>query len=436
MPTDIFGNSFFIYLYENIDKNDIILARLEVGMDKVGTFKRAVEEIESSERYFSEEDETNYLSKTSNWCLVHATGYMPINKPDGTMYIPSTAMATNFEIPRTTIHTTINHVVSSNDGGSWDDTPIVILMPYDDVVQGNKTPAEISAVDTYWSVNPDKGLVLPASTCIIQPNNDTLYNIGEHGATYKIGNYTPEEEDAIVSLLSPAERVEYEKYANGDFQQWEIDEGLDKGADIKKEAILTKFLRDAVVKLAMQKMGFKKTSNHYDGSKPNEVVVKVAESMGIRGKGSDKGHSDSLYYKMEDFNVGLHKIFHGLAHDGGLLDFDAPEEVYNFIVENRELSDMHIFSDSIINNKPIDFYKLYCDRASAYLSPAHFDKKTLAEFDKNLDETIRRHCQQLTKKYDAWRTELARKPEYENLVQKLRAFEQAQIRKRAGRDEY
>ena len=47
-------------------------------------------------------------------------------------------------------------------------------------------------------------------------------------------------------------------------------------------------------------------------------------------------------------------------------------------------------------------------------------QKTLADYDKNLDETIRRHSKRLEIKYNAWRTKLAKEPEYEQLVQKLR----------------
>ena len=278
-------------------------------MTKVEEFKQAVERLETDSRYFNESDQVSYMSKMSNWCTVHATKFMPLKRDDGTIYIPSTAMATEFKIPRTTVHTTLNHVVTAHGDGSWDDIPIIILVPYKDVVEANGNPAQISTVDTYWSVNPDKGLVLPKSAYIIQPGNDgSLYQIGEHGATYKIGNYTPEEVQAIVSLLAPEDRIEYEKYANGDFQKWEIEEGLDKEADAMKDAILTKFLRDSVMRLSMQKMGFKKTYGHSDGSELNEIVVDIAESQGISGKGSDKGHSDSGYRDIEETYTNIYNI--------------------------------------------------------------------------------------------------------------------------------
>ena len=184
-------------------------------MDKIEAFKHAVRNL----NHFDGED---YVSNPKNWCIVHATQYMPLKHKDGSMYIPSTAMATNFEIPRSTVHTTFNHVVKSHIMGSWDDTPIVILAPYTDVVEKNGKPTQIAAVDTYWSVNPEHGFVLPKTAYVVKPSNDVLFNIGEHGATYKRDNYTEEEIQTILGLLTPEDRIKYEKYKNADLEDYEI----------------------------------------------------------------------------------------------------------------------------------------------------------------------------------------------------------------------
>ncbi len=43
------------------------------------------------------EYESDFMTNTGNWCFVHATKYLPRNKSDGTAYIPTTGMATDFQ---------------------------------------------------------------------------------------------------------------------------------------------------------------------------------------------------------------------------------------------------------------------------------------------------------------------------------------------------
>ena len=186
-------------------------------MTKAKIFTQGIERIKSDERYI----DMDYMADMSHWCAVHVTKYMPKHHNDGTMYIPTTAMATDFDAPRSTVHVTLNHVVTSHMMGSWNDMPIVVLAPYNDVTEKNGNPAEVAGTDTYWSLNPDAGLILPENTYIVQPKNDgPLYQIGEHGATYKRDNYTEEEVERIEYWLNPYDLERYTKYKNGDFQPW------------------------------------------------------------------------------------------------------------------------------------------------------------------------------------------------------------------------
>ena len=86
----------------------------------------------------------------------------------------------------------MNHVVGSHGYGNWDATPFVLLAPYNSLVKLNDNPAEVSATDTYWSVDPDVGFRLPENTYIVKPSNDVLFHIGENIATYKTDNFTDE----------------------------------------------------------------------------------------------------------------------------------------------------------------------------------------------------------------------------------------------------
>ena len=111
-------------------------------MTKAEEFKKAVKKLEMDTSSFGKKEETEYMSDMDNWCIVHATKYMPLKKPDSTMYIPSSAMATDFEVPRSTIHVTLNHIVKAHLG-SWDDKPIIILAPYNDVAEKMETPLNL-----------------------------------------------------------------------------------------------------------------------------------------------------------------------------------------------------------------------------------------------------------------------------------------------------
>lgn len=236
-------------------------------MDKISKFKQAIGSIQ--EIIAVEE----LLSDPAKQCFVHATNYMPLQHKNGSFFIPSTAMATNFKIPRATVHATLNWIVSGHAGGSWDDSEIVILAPYNDVVAKNGNPVGFDPTDTYWSTNPDYGLVLPENAHIVRPSNDVLFSIGEHESTYKRDNYTKEEIDIILDMMPKRMRREYEMYQNGDLEEWDIETELSKDERIKKLYdsssdkraflrglfeerrfnMLSQVLRDNVVRITMKK---------------------------------------------------------------------------------------------------------------------------------------------------------------------------------------
>jgi hypothetical protein len=343
-------------------------------MSKAESFKKAYKQIIG---YAGE----NYMAKPENWCVVHATKYLPQKHQDGKMYIPSTAMATNFDIPRNTVHTTFNHIVRGHMMGNWDDSHIVILTPYTDIVKKNGNPVQVSGVDTYWSVDPTKGLVLSDNTFIVQPSNDVLYSINEHGATYKRDNFTEEEIQTIISMLSPSELETYNKYKNADFESYEIEHEFDSDKRVKKMYesakdkkaflrglfeesrfdILSHFLRDAVVRMSMEKMGFVETNELSDGSPANTAIAETAVNMGLHATASNKGHSSSLYADMENFWGHIRTCFYGGFDKYGLLNAPDLEELVVFIANNIHNPAMISIIKNLLENKPVDFAKLYED---------------------------------------------------------------------------
>jgi hypothetical protein len=129
----VFVPILFVKNLSRFLKNVIIAGVKTKGlqMAKTKEFTQGIERIKSDERYI----DTDYMADMSHWCAVHATKYMPRHHKDGTMYIPSIAMATDFDFPRSTVHVTLNHVVTAHLMGNWNDMPIVVLAPYNDVTE-------------------------------------------------------------------------------------------------------------------------------------------------------------------------------------------------------------------------------------------------------------------------------------------------------------
>ncbi len=449
-------------------------------MDKIEIFKQAV-------RNLSDYVGTDYAAKPENWCVVHATKYMPLRHKDGTMYIPSTAMATNFDVPRTTVHTTFNHVVTSHMMGSWDDMPIVVMAPYTDVAKENGNPAQISAVDTYWSVNPKRGLVLPDNAYIVQPSNDVLFSVNEHGATYKRDNYTDEEVKMILEMLNPEERETFEKYEKGDFKDYEIEHEFyidnrvkkmyesakDKQAFLRglfeenRFDILSHYLRNTVVRLAMKKIGFYKIQGIYDGSYTSTIIKDAATKMGIQATASNKGHSNSIYAEMEDFWGRIKTVFNGGFDEYGVINAPDFKSLLGYISSHSENRIIQEIVKSLTENKPLDFIDLYEKhfiseinqhiswaglytqtlqnelldierydiseqekdqrRAEVYQKQqenAEYLKelnaiKKISDFDANLSEVLYKNAEILSAEYETRRKNLMSRPGYDDFIQKL-----------------
>ena len=465
-------------------------------MTKAELFSQAVERLEYDTRYFDGDSQAYYMSDMANWCIVHATKYMPLKKDDGTMYVPSTAMATKFRIPRSTVHTTLNHIVTAHGSGSWNDTPIVVLAPYNDIVKQNGDPAVIAVTDTFWSVDPDKGLVLPKSACVVQPDdNGPLWEIGENVATYKRDNYTDEEIKTILESLKkhdPILKRAYDRYEDCDFQDWEIEQEFDGDKRIKqmydeakdKKAflhglfeeerfgILSRYLRDMVVRMAMDKLGYRYIYHISDGNEVSTTVESVGNKLGIVSFASNKAHSGSSFSVMESFWESMMIILkgNGFSDNYGVLNAPDMPKLYDLLTQEKKDPLVLEIIHNIVDNKPIDFAKLYrdeyiemtkqyirnlewrkreCELELSYIPGYDISEdqkrvlredyqnkiaqcdsdiatwskhKTIADYDKNLAETIRRHCEYLTAEYNKWRNEIAKNPEYENLVQRLREF--------------
>lgn len=407
----------------------------------------------------SEESRIEYMSDMDNWLCVHTTDYEPEVSADGKRSIKTTAMATDYEMSRATVHVTLNQVVASNGGGNWDKTSIVILAPYKDVVAENGNPQEIATEDTYFIPDPDTGLVLPDSTYIVRgdPKSEKLFEIGEHGATYKAGNYTDEEIEEILAL-NPNAKYRYEKLENTDTDESVVagilgydpklieiyEKSKDKKAFLRgvlsedSFAILNRVLRDAVVQMSMKQMGYRYVNSNEDGV--SGKVADVANEAGIKGMSGNKGHSLSLEVKID--NIGCH-----LASLSEILKSGDIDRIYAYLTSFKNPMGKEIIT-SILRDSPIpDAYRAYTQAFDKYIAdkkayiphrgfstPAENEhdlrqletmgKRGLRGYNPRLDTVLRRQAKRMNVEYAAGLKELKSNPQkYAELKARLTEFE-------------
>ena len=398
--------------------------------------------------------EPEYMSSLDNWLLVHATRYMPLKNDKGEMYIPTTAMATGFDIPRGTVHFMLNHMVETHREGNWDDAGIVILTPFQEVRRINGNPAEVAIQDTYFLPPAEKGVVLPKGTRIVHASSDLsdgkLFEIRDNETVYKDDNFTSEETDFLLSMMTQDEKRKYEKYLNAEFTEDELEVFFYKLGDKGKKAYdlandKNAFLRGAysdklhsMLQQQCRKMAVQETAKamgynivrtaKYDMGSTSIAVAKVAENNGMIGTVSNKGHSNSVYNALEDevWNIFV-KFTSGVTE---LLTNPNPFDViYKFIDEKTENTALYQpYTDAIIKNKQPNF-KAKC---------LQIVKKYGQEKNTKLTGVINRWCDRAGKNFEDFHKQLKQMSGYKDFVEKLKkmpTYQQREALKEAMRRE-
>ena len=404
---------------------------------------------------------TTDMSDMKNWVCVHATNYMPRRNKDGQLYIPTTGMATGYKYSRATVHFTLNQIVSSHMGGNWDDQPVVVLVPYNDVVEKNGDPQMVATVDTFFVPNPDTGLILPESAHIVRPNNDTLFTIGDKISTYKTDHFTDEEIEMILSFFGPNERQMYEKYDNCDFTENELqnllrNERVRKGYEKAKDkraflrglfeetrmVMLTKFLREAVVRMTMEKMGYGYVTSHEDSTAG--MVADAALAKGIKATSGKDGHSGTMERVFEQTGCLILDLIH-------MLETNNIEEIYEYCIGFRQpryilLSDsldtyqlyvddwfrhqvkaikekVKMLKDLAEKNPESLYYQEEVSKTKELLELADKNEKGgIAAYNANLDIVLRRNAARLDQEYEKAMEKFKQNPEYPLLILMLNDF--------------
>ena len=455
-------------------------------MSEIEKFKMAIEsllaKIESGLTENQDKKEAEIMADLNNWCCVHTTRYKPIQDKDGNLVIPSTAMAVGGKGEgggRNTVHFTLNHVVENHKDGNWDETPYVIFARYNDVVKENGEPVGICLVDTYFSTDIDKGLVLPKeSTYFIHPSNindENLYKIGENEAVYKTCDFTDEETKIILTMLTSEERKKYDQLMNGEFiNNAELEQALGKEERVKRlyeqikakgpesekaflrglmadkrDLILAKILRDFVTRIAMKQKGFEYIDKA--GAKAGDSTYTAKSLVG-------KLIEDVAIIKKVPTTTGAHYFspygVEGLQ--GAVKEFvEKVDEIINENNMDKLFSKVYLAGNSLMTKwmydivvkkiAPSDYYDVVYEsrfkdfkqeRMAEYnrngpelrerygyekLSVQQYDN--IEAFDPMLAKALRRQvevqCDRLTK----WRTEIEHNPRFQKLLKKIKDYE-------------
>lgn len=371
------------------------------------------------------ENDELYMADKKNWLLVHCTHYMPQINKNGELFIQNTAAATGGEIPRATVHFTLNHTVVANNGGSWTDKGIVVLAPYDSLVEKNNKPAGFKIDDTFFSVGADAGLILPENSRIVKPVNDgPLYQIGEKVSTYKTDNFTDDEIELIKSWMPYRTLQDYDRYDKGDVDNAELQIVLqlmpaeivksyeiakDKKAFIKgfyeeqKYEILNSVLRDNVVAETAKKMGYRtitrNESNLWD-------VDRKMQSVALRDGLYIGSHAGSFYSDAEDY--GLHLV----DQLDKLSNAEKNDDFINILYKNTFISRLILTNETDYKNV---VYSQYEKKFTEYLNNYKESRRTgidvnallkqsfgkrILKFDKNLYVVLKKNADVLAQKIE------------------------------------
>jgi hypothetical protein len=405
--------------------------------------------------------EPEYMSSMDNWLLVHATRYMPLKNDKGELYIPTTAMATDFAIPRGTIHFTLNHVVKSHTAGSWEDADIVMLLPFQETKQVNKSlPEEVSINDTYFFPQSEKGLLLPKGTHIVRAVSELpdgqLYDVRGNETVYKTENFTPDEIKLLVGRMGSTTKYLYEKYINADFMDYEIEDIVyrlgDRGKEMyesatDKKIFLKEVYTDAVhnmlkvqsrnlaVQAAAKTMGYKYIHDTGDMSKTSQTVAKTAVERSMVGNISDKGHSNSVYEEIERLWIFHRQIMdESLGYGDGLnvlINKPQPlEEIYEYINKRTDYTvELEPYVDAIVKNKPLNLKRKCLD----------YIKRYKQENNGKLIGLVNKWCDKEAREFGEFQKKLKKISGYKDFVIKLKnmpTFAKRQALKKTKRSEY
>lgn len=377
------------------------------------------------------EEDSKYMVDPNNWVCIHITRYEPQEDSSGKRHIKTTASATDYEYPRASIHFTLNQVVSDNNGGTWSDASIAILIPYNDVVLQCGYPKMVSTEDTFFTPNPDIGIILPDSAYIVKadPNCDDLIKIDGRTITYKSDHLTDEDIKNILHIdASERAAYNYEELMNVEGFGIDIerilgnDERIKRAYNLSKNkkdflrgmleedryTILNEWLRNFAVATALEKMGKRFVKSHE--CEVAEEVSNVAIQYGLDGSPHGKNHSCSVEFDLELSSVHYIRLSKALKKQDineickiletikqeNLGHLEMGNKIIKSILYNEPIPNIYNVYEAVFNQKK-DMIKAHSHESDEYKRKLNLmGNGGIEGYDLNLATTYRRHAKKVT----------------------------------------
>lgn len=196
-----------LYLLSSIGNEEAkrVLDKKKEMIDEADRKRDEEEKVKFAEQRKKDEEKGQEALELESLVAVHATRYLPIQGEEG-LEMTTTFEASDWEIPRDTIHFSLNHHVAPHMYGSWSDTPYAVISPLKEIMDANGKPAVLNTVDTFWEVGPGKRLKLPKNTAIVQPGDlpdgEIISGVETGDIRYKASGLEPKDVATLSNELS------------------------------------------------------------------------------------------------------------------------------------------------------------------------------------------------------------------------------------------
>jgi hypothetical protein len=240
--------------------------RSEDGIDKIARSRRFVEETELWKNTES--------AKPEEIVLVHSTSHAIEYDADGNVILFPANAKREDELPRASLHFTVNAEVKSHMWGAWDKNNRVILANFKKVIGQNGLPANARDVDTYFDINPGEHLTLPDAVVLEARDDGQLIQT----------------EDKIISY---AHKMSYSEAESLQISQMAREQGLNP----EKYTAESDLLREIALRTAMATQGAKKfvvAGEHYVNDPYfQRAYQKMANELGVWNTGGHMSTAES-----------------------------------------------------------------------------------------------------------------------------------------------
>ena len=190
----------------------------------------------------------------------------------------------------------------------------------------------------------------------------------------------------------------------------------------RKNAILKKILRNAVVTMTMEKMGYLYINSHEDSI--SGQFAETAKSTNIPSNSGRQAHSSSLEKALEANSKWLSDTL-SVLKTGNLDDIYSSvtfEGDDMFGDSQPKLVNKYIRASIIKDNSP-DFYDMYTETFNDWNRDRTKTYASIKDYNPRLDEVIRRNNERMTNQYSIVLETLKQNPKFDEFKQKLERFD-------------